>query len=288
MRRHIPNCITLIRILGTACLFFLTPFTLAFMTVYTISGLSDAIDGFLARKWGVISEFGSRLDSIADLMLYSVMLFKIFPTLLSRLPAFIWYIVALILIIRLSAYLTAAIRYRRFASLHTWMNKATGLMLFAVPYLIRLPLFEAYCMILCLVALMASGEELPSNVVCTLADCGYSSAREIIRKVIRDMQLPAELLYPFVKLGALIFGGFRHEEDSPMAAMGRVKIPMIFIHGDTDDFVPSEMSERLYEACEAPHKKLVKIHGAGHGLAFPTEQALYIDSLAKFQEECGF
>ena len=136
--------------------------------------------------------------------------------------------------------------------------------------------------------MMASGEELPSNVVCTLADCGYSSAREIIHKVIRDMKLPAGLLYPFVKLGALLFGGFRLEEDSPMAAMGRVKIPMIFIHGDTDDFVPCDMSERLYEACDAPHKRLVKIHGAGHGLAFPTEQELYIDSLAKFEEECGF
>ena len=136
--------------------------------------------------------------------------------------------------------------------------------------------------------MMASGETLPDNVVCTLADCGYSSAREIIQKVIREMKLPANLLYPFVRLGAFLYGGFRLEEDTPMEAMGRVKIPVIFIHGDADDFVPCDMSERLYEACVAPHKRLVKIAGAGHGLAFPTEKEGYIQALADFQKECGF
>ena len=136
--------------------------------------------------------------------------------------------------------------------------------------------------------MMASGEDLPENVICTLADCGYSSAKDIIYKVIRDLKLPAKLLYPFVKLGAFLYGGFRLEENSPMEAMTRVKIPMIFIHGDADDFVPCEMSERLYEACVSPNKRLVKIQGAGHGLAFPTDQKGYVQALADFQAECGF
>ena len=136
--------------------------------------------------------------------------------------------------------------------------------------------------------MMASGEKLPENVICTLADCGYSSAKEIIKKVIDEMKLPSTLLYPFVRLGALLFGRFRLEEDSPMEAMVRVKIPMIFIHGDTDTFIPYEMSERLHEACVAPHKRFVKIHGAGHGLAFPTEQEEYIQALADFQADSGF
>ncbi len=136
--------------------------------------------------------------------------------------------------------------------------------------------------------MMASGEELPKNVICTLADCGYSSAREIIQKVIREMRLPATLLYPFVKLGAFLYGGFRLEEDSPMEAMARVKIPMIFIHGEGDDFVPCDMSERLHEACLSPHKKFVKIPDAAHGLAYPTDKEGYVSALAVFQEECGF
>lgn len=136
--------------------------------------------------------------------------------------------------------------------------------------------------------MMASGENLPENVICTLADCGYSSAKEIIKKVIREMKLPAELCYPFVKLGAFLFGGFRLEEDSPMEAMARVKIPLIFIHGASDDFVPCDMSERLFAACASPHKSFVKIEGAAHGLAYPTDKEGYVQALADFQAECGF
>ena len=137
--------------------------------------------------------------------------------------------------------------------------------------------------------MMAAGEEdLPENVVCVLADCGFSTAREIIKKVIREMKLPANLLYPFVRLGGYIFGHFDLEETAPLEAVKKCKVPMIFIHGDTDDFVPCEMSEVLYEACASQKKSLRVIHGAGHGLAFPVDQEGYVKALADFQSECGF
>jgi len=130
--------------------------------------------------------------------------------------------------------------------------------------------------------LMAAGEDLPKNVVCVLADCGYSSPREIISKVMREMRLPVALVYPFVKLGARVFGGFDLEEDSPIEAMKRCKIPVIFIHGDNDDFVPVEMSREMYEVCSSP-KKLVEIKGAGHGLAFPVDKEGYLNALREFE-----
>lgn len=136
--------------------------------------------------------------------------------------------------------------------------------------------------------MMAAGTELAPEVVCVLADCGYTSPREIIKKVIREMKLPADLLYPFVTLGAWLFGGFRLNSDAPIEALTRAKVPVIFIHGDTDDFVPCEMSERLYGVCSSEHKRFVKIAGAGHGLAFPTNKDGYVRALAEFQEECGF
>ena len=136
--------------------------------------------------------------------------------------------------------------------------------------------------------MMAAGEDLPKNVVAVLADCGYSSAKEIIVKVIKDMKLPAGLLYPFVKLGARIFGGFDLEETSPMDAVKKTRLPMIFIHGDTDDFVPCYMSEKLYEACSAEYKKFVTIEGAGHGLAFPQNEEKYVGALRDFQTEAKF
>lgn len=129
--------------------------------------------------------------------------------------------------------------------------------------------------------LMAAGKPLPKNVIGVLADCGYSSAEAIIKKVIRQMKLPEKLAYPFVKLGALLYGGFDLEETSPMEAMKTCRVPVIFFHGEDDDFVPCDMSRQLYEACSS-RKMLVTIPGAGHGLSYAVEQERYIESLLEF------
>ena len=134
--------------------------------------------------------------------------------------------------------------------------------------------------------MMTSGEPLPPNVVLILADCGYTSPREIICKVMRDLHLPAKIFYPLVRLGARLFGGFDPDETSAMDAMARCRVPLILIHGDTDDFVPFEMSEAIYKACSAP-KRLVAIKGAGHGLAFPVDRVGYVRALEEFKKECG-
>jgi fermentation-respiration switch protein FrsA (DUF1100 family) len=135
--------------------------------------------------------------------------------------------------------------------------------------------------------MLAAAEDLPSNVVCALADCGYTSAEEIIKKIVAEMKLPPKLIYPFITLAARIFGRFNLNETSPIEAMKNAKIPVIFIHGDTDDFVPCDMSSRLYEAC-VTQKKFVVIHGAGHGLAFPIDQEGYVEALRQFEQECNF
>lgn len=135
--------------------------------------------------------------------------------------------------------------------------------------------------------LMVSGEkDLPKNVVGVLADCPYTSAKEIICKVIREMGLPAKLLYPFVKLGARIYGGFDLEESSPIEATARASVPTIFYHGDTDDFVPHEMGVRLFEACSSEKKRFISVPGAGHGLAFSVDKEAYIQNLREFIEDC--
>ena len=132
--------------------------------------------------------------------------------------------------------------------------------------------------------LMASAMDLPENVVGVLADCGYTSAREIIKKVMRDMHLPANLFYPFVRLGAIIFGKFDPDSNSPIEAMKKTKLPVIFFHGDTDDFVPHSMSVENFEAC-GTEKKMVTISGAGHGLAFPVDREKYLFEARDFFKE---
>ena len=136
--------------------------------------------------------------------------------------------------------------------------------------------------------MMAAGRPLPPQVRYVLADCGYTSPKEIISKVMKEMKLPPVLLYPCATLGARLFGHFNLNEDSPLEAMARCTVPVVFAHGDTDDFVPYDMSVRLHEACVSPKKKLVTIPGAGHGLAFPVGRDEYVGALAEFKRECGF
>ncbi len=132
--------------------------------------------------------------------------------------------------------------------------------------------------------LMASGKKLPDNVVGVLADCGYTSADAIIKKVIKQMKLPASLLYPFVKLGARIYGGFNLEESPAIENVKVSKLPTIFYHGQADDFVPYEMSVENFNACSA-EKQLVSMPKAGHGLCFVIEPEKYLETLAKFTIE---
>lgn len=126
-----------------------------------------------------------------------------------------------------------------------------------------------------------AAEDLPSNVVGILADCGYSSAEAIIKKVMRDMHLPASLLYPFAVLGARLFGHFDLSEAPPVLALKKARVPVLFYHGDIDDFVPAYMSKENYDACTAK-KELVIIEGAGHGLAYPLNKEKYVAAMRAF------
>ena len=129
--------------------------------------------------------------------------------------------------------------------------------------------------------MMAADKPLPPNVIGILADCGYSSPREIIRKVIGQMGLPVGISYPFVKLGARLFGHFDLEETSPVEALKHCTVPVIFFHGEADAFVPCHMSRDCYAAC-ASRKRLVTIPDAGHGLSYPMAPEIYLDELRDF------
>lgn len=132
-------------------------------------------------------------------------------------------------------------------------------------------------------AMITSGyDDLPENIVGIVADCGYTSAKDIIKKVIREMKLPPNILYPFVKLGARLYGGFNLDEFSPIEQVAKSKIPTIFVHGDQDFFVPVDMSERNFEASNATKKELYIVDGAAHGLAYVVAGDKYLDKLSEF------
>ena len=129
--------------------------------------------------------------------------------------------------------------------------------------------------------LMASDLGLPKNVKAIVADCGYSSPKAIINKVMRDSGLPDKLMYPFVWLGAMVFGKFNLTESSAVLAVSESDVPILIIHGGADDFVPCYMAEEIYKACRS-EKKLLIVPGAGHGMSYLVDKDLYEKTVKDF------
>ena len=158
--KNIPNYITVMRMVGTVALLFTKPLSALFYIVYAITGITDVLDGFIARKFKLTSEIGAKLDSVADLIFYAVMFVMIMPYLWEILPIAMWCCVALVLLFRLSAYVTAAIRFKRFAATHSLLNKVTGALVFIIPFIILLPFFVPVCWVICIISCIGSLSEL--------------------------------------------------------------------------------------------------------------------------------
>lgn len=162
---NMADTVTTIRIGVSVFLFYLSLETICFLVVYTFAGLTDVLDGWLARRAGRASEFGARLDSIADLLFYGVLLIRLFPLLYQILPGEIWYAVFGIIAVRFASYTTAAVKYHRFASLHTWLNKSTGAAVFLLPYVLFSTFGVVYSWAVCILAFAASVEELAIHLL---------------------------------------------------------------------------------------------------------------------------
>lgn len=102
--------------------------TIPFWVLYVIAGTTDMLDGFLARRWGVESKFGARLDSLADFVFVLAVGYKLFPWL--KLPATLWMMIGLIAMVKASNAISAYIVRHRVEFLHTKANKLTGFLLF--------------------------------------------------------------------------------------------------------------------------------------------------------------
>lgn len=133
--------------------------------------------------------------------------------------------------------------------------------------------------------LMASDLPLPENVVGIIADCPYSSPEGIIRKVCRDMGYPQAIAYPFVSLGARLFGGLRLRESSAVQSVARTRIPILLIHGEDDRFVPCRMSREIFDAAAGP-LTLETFPGAAHAFSYMVDPRRYEQASVCFVEEC--
>ena len=122
--------------------------------------------------------------------------------------------------------------------------------------------------------IMASGLQLPDNVKGIIADCPFTNPKEIIRKVCGDMKIPARIAWPFIWLGARIYGRFDPNSADASEAVRSTAVPILIIHGEDDRFVPCDMGRRI-AAANPDMVELHTFHGAGHGLSFLIDQPRY-------------
>ena len=125
------NVITGLRILVSAVLVFCPVFSPIFYVLYLIAGLSDMVDGIIARKTNSVSEFGSRFDSIADFVFVVVCLIKILPVL--DIPVWLYVWTAVIALIKIINIISGVAKQKIYVAVHTTMNKVTGVLLFMLP-----------------------------------------------------------------------------------------------------------------------------------------------------------
>lgn len=149
---------------GTVGLLFLVPASAAFYWVYCISGVTDVLDGLVARLTKTTSDLGAKLDSAADLLFYSVMLIRLFPQLWDLIPRWIWIWVFAILVVRLVSYLLAYRNTHAFSALHTIMNKITGFCVFLIPFFLKTSYLTPYCIVVGFVGTISSVQELLHHI----------------------------------------------------------------------------------------------------------------------------
>lgn len=156
------NVITLIRIGLAISLLFIRKYNSLFLILYSICGFTDILDGYIARKTKTESNFGARLDTIADLLFFIVMFIIMFDILLKDIIFIVFIII--ILLIRMISIIIVLKKYNEFAILHTYTNKITGLLLFFIPYFIYLNNANIIVYIIGVIALISSIEELTINI----------------------------------------------------------------------------------------------------------------------------
>ena len=133
--------------------------------------------------------------------------------------------------------------------------------------------------------LMASELDLPENIVGIMADCPFSSPWLVISKVARNMGIPTKLAFPFVWLGARLFGGFDLVESDATNAVKYAKVPIFLVHGEADHLVPFEMSQEIAKNC-ASKITFIPFSEAGHGLSYILDAERYTKEATKFINEC--
>lgn len=151
------NIITFVRILCSIAILFCPVFSAAFYSLYISAGVSDMIDGWVARKTNTVSEFGAKLDTVADFVFVVVCLVKLLP--IMDFPSWLYIWIGVIALIKIINIVSGYVIQKQFVAIHSLMNKVTGLLLFVLPLTLSFINLRYSAVVVCLVATFAAVQE---------------------------------------------------------------------------------------------------------------------------------
>ena len=155
--KRIPDLLSMSRIVLCLPLLLVDAMTVPFWTLYVTAGTTDILDGFLARRWGVESKFGARLDSLADFVFVLAVGYKLFPYM--KLPTALWMMIGLIALVKMVNAICSYVVRHRIEYLHTKANKVTGFLLFIGVMTIGQSYFVPVAWMISCIALFAAIQE---------------------------------------------------------------------------------------------------------------------------------
>ena len=161
IKKQLANIITSSRIVCSLLLLLHPPFSIRFYTLYLLCGVSDMIDGAIARKMGSTSKFGARLDTVADLVFTVIAFIKFLP--IIHIPVWLWIWVGGIAIIKIGNIIWGLIYKHALVALHTILNKITGVLLFILPLTLNFIELKYSAIAICTFATFATIQEIHSN-----------------------------------------------------------------------------------------------------------------------------
>jgi len=155
--KNIADIITGSRIIFSIAILFIPPLSPMFYILYGAAGLTDIIDGAVARKTNTVSVFGAKIDTIADFILVAVCLIKLLPIL--DIPVWLWIWIAVIALIKVINIISGYVMQKKWIAPHTVMNKITGALCFLLPFTLEFIDLKYSAVVVCAAATFAAIQE---------------------------------------------------------------------------------------------------------------------------------
>ena len=151
------NIITGSRVLFSLILLFTKTFSTSFYTLHILAGISDVLDGIVARKFKLQSKFGEKLDTVADICFVGATLYKLLSVV--KLPIWLWLWICVVVLLKLANIISGFWRKTTFIAMHTFANRVTGILFFLFPFTLPILPVECGAGVVCVIATIAAMHE---------------------------------------------------------------------------------------------------------------------------------